>query len=35
VLTALGLNPKKENIAPATGRPLKLSEGKPLRELIG
>ena len=27
VLTALGLNPAKENIAPATGRPIKLSAG--------
>ena len=34
VLTALGLNPAKENIAPATGRPIKLSEGKPIRELL-
>ena len=31
VLTALGLNPAKENIAPATGRPIKLSAGKPIR----
>ena len=35
VLTALGLNPAKENIAPATGRPIKLSAGKPIRELLG
>ena len=35
VLTALGLNPAKENTAPATGRPIKLSEGKPIRELLG
>ena len=35
VLTALGLNPAKENVAPATGRPIKLSAGKPIRELIG
>ncbi len=35
VLTALGLNPAKENIAPVTGRPLKLSAGKPIRELVG
>lgn len=34
VLIALGLNPAKENIAPATGRPVKLSEGKPIRELL-
>ncbi len=35
VLHALGLDPRKENIAPATGRPLKLCEGKPIRELLG
>lgn len=35
VLTSLGLDPKKENIAPATGRPLKLSEGKPIHALLG
>jgi len=35
VLTALGLNPAKENIAPATGRPIKLSPGRPIRELLG
>ena len=34
ILTTLGLNPAKENIAPATGRPIKLSEGKPIRELL-
>jgi hypothetical protein len=34
VLTALGLNPAKENVAPATGRPIKLSSGKPIRELL-
>jgi hypothetical protein len=34
VLTALGLNPAKENIATATGRPIKLSPGKPLRTLL-
>jgi Protein of unknown function (DUF1501) len=34
VLTALGLNPAKANIAPATGRPIKLSEGRPIRELL-
>jgi hypothetical protein len=34
ILTALGLDPAKENIAPATGRPIKLSEGKPIRELL-
>jgi len=35
VLTAVGLNPRKENIAPATTRPLKLSEGKPIASLLG
>ena len=35
VLAALGLNPAKENIAPATGRPVKLSAGKVIRELVG
>jgi hypothetical protein len=35
VLAALGLNPAKENVAPATGRPVKLSAGKPIRELMG
>ncbi|MFI5461073.1 MAG: DUF1501 domain-containing protein [Isosphaerales bacterium] len=35
VLTALGLNPAKENVAPATGRPIKLSPGRPIRELLG
>ena len=34
MLTALGLNPTKENIAPATSRPIKLSAGKPIRELL-
>ncbi|MDB5352189.1 MAG: hypothetical protein JWN86_3436 [Planctomycetota bacterium] len=34
VLTALGLNPGKENIAPATTRPIKLSQGKAIRELL-
>jgi hypothetical protein len=34
VLSALGLDPAKENIAPATSRPIKLSQGKPIRELI-
>lgn len=34
VLTALGLNPAKENIAPATGRPIKLSPGQRIRELL-
>jgi hypothetical protein len=35
VFTALGLSPSTENIAPATGRPIKLSEGKPIGELLG
>ena len=35
VLAALGLNPAKENVAPATSRPIKLSPGKPIRELLG
>lgn len=34
ILTALGLDPRKENIAPATGRPVKLSEGKAIAELV-
>jgi uncharacterized protein (DUF1501 family) len=34
VLTALGIDPRKENVAPATGRPIKLSGGKPIRELM-
>jgi hypothetical protein len=34
VLTALGLNPRKEVIAP-TSRPVKLSEGAVIRELLG
>jgi hypothetical protein len=34
VLAALGLDPAKENIAPATGRPIKLSAGKPILELM-
>ncbi|MGP0064823.1 MAG: DUF1501 domain-containing protein [Isosphaeraceae bacterium] len=34
VLTALGLNPAKENTAPATGRPIRLSEGRPIRDLL-
>jgi hypothetical protein len=35
VLSALGLNPAKENVAAATGRPIKLSPGKPIIELLG
>ncbi len=34
VLAALGLDPGKENVAPATGRPIKLSPGHPIRELL-
>jgi hypothetical protein len=34
ILTALGLNPAKENVAPATSRPIKLSPGRPIRELL-
>jgi uncharacterized protein (DUF1501 family) len=33
LLTALGLNPAQELIAPA-GRPLKLAEGEPIAELL-
>lgn len=35
ILKALGLNPLKENIAPLTGRPIKLSAGRVIPELIG
>jgi hypothetical protein len=34
VLTALGIAPGKENVDPATTRPIKLSAGKPIRELL-
>ncbi len=34
VLTALGLDPAKENVAPATSRPIKLSSGKAIRDLL-
>jgi uncharacterized protein (DUF1501 family) len=34
VLTTLGLSPVKENVAPATGRPIKLSQGRPIRDLL-
>jgi uncharacterized protein (DUF1501 family) len=34
VLTALGLSPGKENVSPV-GRPIKLSEGKAIGELLG
>jgi uncharacterized protein (DUF1501 family) len=33
ILTALGLDPRKENISPV-GRPIALSDGKPLRALL-
>jgi hypothetical protein len=35
VLKALGLEPAKENIAPVTGRPIKLSAGRVIPELLG
>jgi len=35
VLKVLGLDPLKENIVPLTGRPVKLSAGRPIRELLG
>ncbi|QEH37550.1 hypothetical protein OJF2_61410 [Aquisphaera giovannonii] len=34
IFKALGLDPLKENFAPVTGRPVKLSEGTPIRELL-
>ena len=34
VLKALGIDSSKENIAPLTGRPVKLSAGKPIPELL-
>ncbi len=34
ILQAIGLDPRKENIAPATGRPVKLSEGKVIKSLL-
>ena len=34
VLTTLGLDPARENVSPV-GRPIKLSEGKPIGELMG
>jgi hypothetical protein len=33
MLTAVGLNPHKENISPI-GRPIKLADGEPVRELL-
>ncbi len=35
ILTALGLDPRRENVAPVTGRPIRLSEGRPIDELLG
>ncbi len=35
ILTALGLDPIRENVAPLTGRPIKLSEGRAVKSLIG
>ena len=35
LLKALGLDPAKENIAPVTSRPVKLSAGRPIPELLG
>jgi hypothetical protein len=34
LFSALGINPAKENIAPLTGRPIKLGTGTPIRELL-
>jgi hypothetical protein len=34
ILAALGLDPAHENLAPATGRPVKLSTGQPIREIL-
>jgi hypothetical protein len=35
LLKTLGLDPAKENIAPVTSRPIKLSAGRPIPELLG
>ncbi len=35
ILKAVGLDPAHENIAPVTGRPIKLSAGKPIQEILG
>jgi uncharacterized protein (DUF1501 family) len=35
VLSALGLFPAKDNVAPATSRPIKLSQGRPIKDLLG
>ena len=34
ILSAVGLDPSKENVSPV-GRPIKLSEGKPIAALVG
>lgn len=34
ILTALGLEPSRENVAPLTSRPIKLSEGRPIPDLL-
>ncbi|WP_165070814.1 DUF1501 domain-containing protein [Paludisphaera rhizosphaerae] len=34
ILTSLGLDPSRENIAPVTSRPIKLSEGRRIPELL-
>lgn len=34
ILKAVGLDPTHENIAPVTGRPIKLSAGRPLDEML-
>jgi hypothetical protein len=34
VFSTLGLDPMRENVAPTTGRPIKLSEGRPIRSLL-
>ncbi|WP_435021542.1 DUF1501 domain-containing protein [Tundrisphaera sp. TA3] len=34
ILSALGLDPSRENIAPATSRPIKLSAGRPIPDLL-
>lgn len=35
VLNAVGIDYRKENIVPVTGRPIKFSEGKPIAALLG
>jgi uncharacterized protein (DUF1501 family) len=34
ILSAVGIDPRKENIAPVTSRPIKYSEGKVIAELL-